>query len=331
VELVVSLLTEELVRRGHEVTLFASGDSQTTARLVSVCPAFLRGSGRDVPMLTLMNVAVCLEEAAGFDIIHNHTGVEGLALSGLVQTPMLSTIHGIGPGDWHQVFMFYRGWHNAISRSALVQLPQRPRCVGVVYNAIDAATYPFNDGQRQDFLLFLSRMSEEKGPHLAIEAAKLRGERIVLAGNVHPADMAYFRSQVEPLVDGDQVSYVGEADYHRKRELMASARCLLAPITWAEPFGLFMVEAMACGTPVVAFPRGAAPELIVDGVTGFLVETVAEMAEAVDRTGLIDARACRAHVEENYCVTRMVDGYLSAYNTVLAEAVPPVESLLWAA
>lgn len=317
-ELVVSLLTEELVRRGHDATLFASGDSMTSARLVSVCDRSVRGSGRDGSILALLNVMACLHQADRFDIIHNHTCLEGLATAGLVRTPVLTTLHGGLSGDWLLLFQHYRGWWNTISNSARALLPPKERYVGTIYNAIDVASYPFNGGRRGDWLLFLSRMSPEKGPHLAIQVAHRLEMRLVLAGNVHSVDEEYFRTEVLPHVDGDMIQYVGEADYQRKRELFAEARCLLAPITWPEPFGLFMVEAMACGTPVVAFSRGAAPEVVHHGVTGYVVETLDQMADAVQRVHTIDPRHCREHVERHFDVPRMVDDYLAAYERILA-------------
>jgi glycosyltransferase involved in cell wall biosynthesis len=316
-ELVVSLLTEGLVQRGHEVTLFASGDSLTSSRLESVCPHFLRGSERHRGILNLLNVVGCLEQADKFDIIHNHTCLEGLATAGLVKTPVLTTLHGGMSGDWLLLFQHYKGWHNTISRSAKSLLPPKERFVGVIYNSIDCASYPFNGGRRDDYLLFLSRLSPEKGPHLAIEVARKAGARLIIAGNVDAVDREYFRSQVLPHVDGDRVRYAGEADYSLKRELLSGARCLLAPITWPEPFGLFLVEAMACGTPVVTFNRGSAPEVVKHGETGFIVDTLAGMVEAVQRVDRISPRHCRQHVEQRFDVPRMVEDYLRAYEQVL--------------
>jgi glycosyltransferase involved in cell wall biosynthesis len=319
-ELVLGLLTEELVRRGHEVTLFASGDSITSARLVSVCPHFLRGSNRHKGIFNLLNVVACLEQADKFDIIHNHTCLEGMSLAGLVKTPFLTTLHGNLEGDWLALFAAYKGWYNTISKSAKSLLPDKERFVGVIYNAIDCKSYPFNGSDREGYLLFLSRISHEKGPHLAIAVAKRLGRRLVLAGNVDKVDEEYLRTQVLPEVDGDLIQYVGEADYHRKRELLTQAHCLLAPITWPEPFGLFMVEAMACGTPVVVLNRGSAPEVVRHGETGFVVNNLAEMAEAVEEVYRIDRKRCREHVERNFDVPRMVDEYLAAYERILSEA-----------
>ncbi|HEY83121.1 MAG TPA: glycosyltransferase family 4 protein [Dehalococcoidia bacterium] len=318
-ELIVSLLTEELVRRGHEVTLFASGDSVTSARLVSVCPHYLNSSGRNASILDMLNMVTCLEQADRFDIIHAHTCFEGMALAGLVKTPMLTTIHINLDGDWFELFRHYKGWYNTISRSAKSLLPDKERFVGVIYNAIDVKSYPFNGAPRKPHLLFLSRISYQKGPHLAIQVARRLGRRLIIAGNVHPHDEEYFRTMVMPEVDGDLIQYVGEADYHRKRELLSQAYCLVAPITWEEPFGLFFIEAMACGTPVVVFNRGSAPEVVKHGETGYVVDTLEEMAAAVDEVYRIDRRRCREYVEENFDAPRMADDYLRAYERILSE------------
>jgi glycosyltransferase involved in cell wall biosynthesis len=316
-ELVVSLLTEEFVRRGHEVTLFASGDSVTGARLVPGCDRFLRGSDRDKGLLTMLSVISCLERADEFDIIHNHTTLEGLATAGLVATPMLSTLHGGLAGDWLLLFDRYRGWYNTISRSAKSLLPAKERFAGVIYNAIDVESHPMNAGPRDDYLLYLSRISREKGTHLAIEVALRARQRLVIAGNVDDVDRSYFGTEVLPRVDSDLITYVGEADALQKRELLMNARCLLAPITWHEPFGLFMAEAMACGTPVVVFRKGSAPEVVEDGMTGYVVDTLDEMVAALDRIDRILPETCRRRVEEHFGVKRMADDYLEAYRRIL--------------
>jgi len=265
----------------------------------------------------MLSVVSCLEQAQSFDIIHNHTCFEGLSTAGLVRTPILTTLHGSLSGDWLLLFRCYKGWYNVISHAMKELLPPKEQFAGVIYNAIDVPSYPFNGGARDDFLLFLSRMSPEKGPHHAIAVAKRLGARLVLAGNVHSVDEEYFRAEVLPHVDGDQIRYLGEVNYFQKRELLSRARCLLAPITWPEPFGLFMAEAMACGTPVIAFNRGAAPEVVRHGVTGFITNTVEEMADAVTKVERIMPSQCRKHVEQHFNVPRMADDYLAAYHRIL--------------
>jgi glycosyltransferase involved in cell wall biosynthesis len=320
-ELVVSLLTEEYARRGHEVTLFASGDSVTKANLVSVCSQFLRGSDRNKDILSLMNAVACYKRAPEFDIIHNHTQLEGMALAGMVKTPVLTTLHGNLKGDWRLLFSRYQGWYNTISKSAKSILPEKKRFAGIIYNAIDVKAYPFNDSRSESYLLFLSRMSHEKGPHLAIDIAKKLGIRLILAGNVSSEDERYFREEVYPRVDGDLIKYVGEVGFNKKVELMMGAYCLLAPITWPEPFGLFMIEAMACGTPVIALNHGSVPEVVKDGESGFVVNSLVEMVEAVPRARNINSKSCREWVEQHFDAPRMANEYLKAYDLVISKSL----------
>jgi glycosyltransferase involved in cell wall biosynthesis len=320
-ELIVSLLTEEFVKRGHEVTLFASGDSVTNARLVSVCSNYLRGTNREKDVLNMLNAVACIEKADEFDIIHNNTQLEGMSISGLTRTPMLTTLHGNLKGDWRLLFYRYSGWYNTISNSAKTLLPDKERYAGVIYNAIDVEKYPFNGSGRGSYLLFLSRVSHEKGPHLAIDVAKKIGMKLIIAGNVDGNDEKYFRSEILPWIDGDQIKYFGEADFEQKIELMSGAHCLLAPITWPEPFGLFMIESMACGTPVIVLNKGSAPEVVEHGETGFVVNTLSEMIDAVYKVPQIDKAACRRLVERRFNVPRMADDYLRAYNKVLSESI----------
>jgi len=274
-------------------------------------------------------VAACLERAPEFDIIHNHTFMEGLSMAGLVKTPMLTTLHGILPDDWRQLFLEYRGWYNTISLSAKKLLPEKDRFAGVIYNAIDVDSYPFNASAPDDYLLFLSRICHEKGPHLAIEVAKRLNRKLIMAGNIDTKDERFFEEEVLPEIDNDLIRFVGEADYEMKRELMAGAYCLLAPITWDEPFGIFLIEAMACGTPVVVFNRGSAPEIVLDGITGYVVESVEEMMAAVKKIGAIDRNRCRKHVKFNFDVRRLGQSYLDVYRMILGEAasrgVKPLE------
>lgn len=318
-ELIVSLLTEGLVERGHDVTLFASGDSRTAAKLECVCPCFLRGSGHNASVLNLLNVACCLEKSADFDIIHNHTLLEGMSLAGLINTPMLTTLHGAPDGDLRKVFQHYKGWYNTISHSGKTLLSEKERFAGVVYNAIDTSAYPFNGDDRDDYLLFLSRISPEKGPHLAIEVARRLGRRLIIAGNVDRPDEEFFRTQILPQVDGDLIRYVGEADFEAKCRLMCRADCLLAPITWNEPFGLFLIEAMTCGTPVVGLRKGSIPEVVCHNETGFVVDDLDGMVDLVPRVSRLNRARCRRHVEENFSVSRMVDSYLAIYERILSE------------
>ncbi|MBI1886517.1 MAG: glycosyltransferase family 4 protein [Chloroflexi bacterium] len=322
-EAVVHCLVEELVRQGHDVTLVASGDSRTSARLVSFYPRSLRTASdlADRKPYALLHAAKALEDARSYDIIHNHVGEEVMALAHLVpEVPMLSTMHCLITPNSRIIWDHYRGYYNTISWAQRRLMPEvcGGTFAGAVYNSVDVATYPF-DPDKEDYLLFLARLSPEKGPHLAVEVARRTGRRLVIAGKVDPADFLYFTTVIAPLVDGQQVTFVGEADARMKRELYRKASCLLAPICWEEPFGLVPVEAMACGTPVVAFKRGAVPELVLHGKTGLVVDTLDEMVDAVRRVGEIDPRRCREHVAANFDAPVMADAYLGIYESILAQ------------
>jgi len=321
-EAVVSVLTDALVMAGHEVVLCASGDSLTLADLRSVCPRSLRTVAEieNGTPYDWVHAAEAIAGADGFDIIHNHAGEPVMALAGLTDVPMLSTMHCLITPDTRFVWERYRGYYNTISHAQRGTVPplQRPRYAGVVYNAIDVASFPFSE-RKDGYLLFLNRIAADKGTHRAIEVARRVGCKLLIAGKVDRADREYFENVVEPLVDGRDVVFLGEADRRMKRELYAGAACLLNPICWEEPFGLVMVEAMACGTPVIAFARGAAPELIVEGETGFLVQDVDGMVAALAKIETIDANRCRQHVETHFDVPVMMERYLRLYRTIITE------------
>jgi len=328
-EAVVSVLSEELVRQGHEVTLCASGDSQTSAQLASVYYRSLRTADElgDRSPYDWVHVALSLKEAQDFDIIHNHAGELAMAMSHLVDVPMLTTMHCLITPDTKFVWDRYPGWYNTISHSQRRSMPpiRNTRFSGVVYNAIDVATFPYSE-RKDDFLLFLSRVAPEKGAHLAIEVARRLGRTLIIAAKVDRVDQRYFETAVGPQIDGKLIQFVGEANAQMKRDLLARARCVLLPLCWEEPFGLVMAESMACGTPVVAFRRGSAPEIIVDGETGFLVDDVEAMARAVLDADRIDPKRCRQHVEEQFNPQRMAADYLSLYEAILAEPAEAIPS-----
>ena len=335
-EAVVSVLTEELVRRGHEVTLYASGDSRTRAELLSVFPHSLR-TARDLQdpwPYAWLHSALALKEASEFDIIHNHAGDLTMAMAHLVpDIPMLTTMHCLITPDTKFIWDRYPGYYNTISMSQRRNMPPLAggHFVGVVYNAIDVRSFPY-DERKEDYLLFLSRISVDKMPHLAVEAARRTGHRLVIAGKVDRVDEHYFNTVLAPLIDGKQVQFMGEADARLKRELYRKAYCLVLPLTWEEPFGLVMIEAMACGTPVVAFGRGSVPEVVVDGETGYIVNDVDEMVDAVRRVERISPRRCRQHVEDNFDAPLMANRYLQAYQRIIvrerahAQLLPTADS-----
>jgi len=320
-EAVVSVLTEELVRRGHEVILAASGDSVTRAELMAVYPRSLRTAEElaDRSPYDWAHVGNALRRAREADIVHNHAGELVMAMAGAIETPMLTTMHCLATPDTTFVWNRYAGAYNTISRAQIRALPELhgpARFVGHVYNAIDVDSFPFEARPGED-LLFLSRIAPEKGPHLAIEAARKAGRRLIMAGKVDRYDQRFYEEVLRDMIDGDQIVFLGEADAAQKRELYRKAYCLLMPLTWEEPFGLVMPEAMACGTPVIALRRGSAPELIVHGETGFVVDTVDEMVRAINGVGSIKRDACRAHVARHFAPEIMADRYLRVYEDVI--------------
>jgi len=320
-EAVVSLLTEELVARGHDVTLAASGDSRTSAdHLVTYQRSLRRADDlQDRNPYDWMHVSTALQHAGDFDIVHNHAGELPMAMSHLTRTPFLTTMHCLFTDDTRFVWERYCGAYNTISRSQRCLMPELDgpaRFAGHVYNGIDVESFPFQ-AEKGDDLLFLSRVAPEKGPQHAIEVAKRLGARLILAGKVDDYDRRFFEEVVRDLIDGDQIVFFGEADAEQKRELYRTAKCLLMPLAWDEPFGLVMPEAMVCGTPVVAFRRGSAPELIDHGTTGYVVDTVDEMVDAVRNIGSIDPYACRAHVAARFSPAIMTESYLRLYEHIV--------------
>jgi glycosyltransferase involved in cell wall biosynthesis len=320
-ELVVHLITEELVRRGHEVTLFASGDSLTSARLRSVIPLPFRYGDvvdglRHAEYLQLANAQACFLAAAEgeFDVVHNHAGIEGLVLGATSQTPVLTTNHNPFVPLTKPIWDAYPWAHHAISAASAATFPSRG-ALPPIHHGIDVASFPFG-ARPEGYLLFLGRFSPDKGAGRAIQAARVAGSRLVLAGKVDAADSDYFTKEVEPAIDGDRIRYVGEADADDKRRLLAGADALLFPIDWDEPFGLVMIEALASGTPVIGFRRASVPEIVEDGLTGFVVDDGESMATAIGRLAEIDRHACRREAERRFTVERMVDDYIGHYESI---------------
>lgn len=321
-ELVVSLLTDELVRRGHDVTLFASGDSISLAKLDSVHPRALRldSSVKEYGIYEMLQLSQVYERASEFDIIHSHMGCSALPYGNLVKTPTVHTLHGIFTPDNEKMFTHAR-------RQPFVSISDAQReprlglnCVATVYNGIDTSSYTFYDKPSDPpYMAFLGRLSPEKGTHLAIEIAKRSGWHLKIAGKVDVVDVEYYETEIKPHIDGEQIEYLGEANHTQKNHLMGNAVVTLFPITWREPFGLVMAESMASGTPVIAMELGSTAEVIDHGRTGFLCRTVDECVAALDKVAEIDRRACREHVVKNFSVQRMADGYEAVYQKLLEE------------
>jgi glycosyltransferase involved in cell wall biosynthesis len=327
-EMVVSLLTEELVRRGHQGTLFASGDSQTLARLEPGCDRALRPLGVLPPAYAgyaQRQLAKAFGQAHEFDIIHSHMDAAALAPTHRSQTPVVHTLHGPFSAASEQTFGQYRR-QNLVSVSISQQRHELGlNYVATVYNAIAIDQFNFYpQPQNPPYLAFLGRMSEEKGPHLAIAIAKRTGWPLKMAGKVDFENQEFFDREVAPHIDGKQITYLGEVSQALKKALMGYATATLFPITWPEPFGLVMAESMASGTPVIAMALGSAPEVVVHGKTGFLCRSVEDCVGAVGQLHQISRQACRDHVALNFGVERMVDGYEAVYREVIGQHNRPI-------
>jgi glycosyltransferase involved in cell wall biosynthesis len=322
-ERVVSLMTEELVRRGHDVTLFASGDSETAANLVPVVPRGLRldPEVRDFAALTLVGLGEAYSRAEEFELIHNHNDYLAFALARLAPTPTVTTTHG--RLDLREVRRFYELFPEqrlvAISHDQRAWLPQA-NWVGTVHNAVPIDHFHLRETPG-DYLVFLGRISPEKRPDRAIEIARDVGMRLIIAAKVDPIDQEYYDAAIAPVIkaNSDLIEFVGEVDDAGKDRLLGGAYACLFPIDWPEPFGLTMVEAMATGTPVIASRNGSTPEVVADGVTGFVCDTLKEMIEAVPKVAALDRAACRRHAERLFAPAVMADGYEAVYRRVLAE------------
>ncbi|HET7030638.1 MAG TPA: glycosyltransferase family 4 protein [Candidatus Limnocylindrales bacterium] len=323
-ELIVHEVTEALVARGHDVTLFASGDSLTAAALRSVTPIPRRYGERSddglvhAEYVQLANAQAAFLAAADgeFDLVHNHAGIEGMVLAAMTRTPVISTMHNPFVEATRPVWDAYPWFHHAVSRASAATFPERG-ALPPIHHGIDVASYRFADHPPDGPLLFLGRFSPAKGADRAIDAALAAGRRLILAGKIDAADKAHVAARIRPRIDGERVVYVGEADGEMKRNLLAEASALLFPIDWDEPFGLVMVEALSAGTPVIGFRRASVPEVIDDGRTGFVVDDVEGMVEAIGRLGSIDRRVCRAEAERRFSVERMVDDVEAMYRSVI--------------
>jgi glycosyltransferase involved in cell wall biosynthesis len=315
IEWVVWLLADGLVDAGHDVTLHASGDSRTEAKLEAVYPTSQSEHiGNTLP--EIRHALHCFERADEFDVINDHSGLAACALGGVVDTPFVHTVHGPLDGEGGEIYEQIGRVSPEVGLISISLNQRRPKphlnWVANCPNALDLSRYPFSP-ERGDYLLFLGRMSPDKGADRAVAIAHELGLPLKLAGKKRePLEQEYFESRVEPQLSAE-IEYLGEVDHGHKVELLQHARATLFPIDWEEPFGLVMIESMACGTPVIATRRGAVPEVIEDGVSGIVVDDYREMPAALPRADELDPKRLRQYVEERFSPPTMVAAYVAAY------------------
>ncbi|MFL6232451.1 MAG: glycosyltransferase family 4 protein [Thermoanaerobaculia bacterium] len=314
-ERIVSYLTEELVRQGHEVTLFASGDSVTRARLVAACPRSLRLDPGCVDSLAhhLVLIEEVFRRAESFDVLHFHVDYLHFPVTRRLPVPHLTTLHGrLDIPDLVPLHREYQGMPvTSISDAQRAPLPWL-NWRGTIHHGLPADLHRGIE-EPQAYLAFLGRVSPEKGLDRAIEIARRAGLPLRVAAKVDKADLAYYEEVIEPLLAQPHVDFLGEIGEAEKQRFLGNARAVLFPIDWPEPFGLVMIEAMACGTPVIAFRRGSVPEVLDEGETGFVVSTIEEAVEAVGRLDEISRRGCREAFERRFTARRMAQDYVRIY------------------
>ena len=317
-ERVVAFLTDELVRRGHEVTLFASGDSQTTARLMAAWPRALRLDHACDPLAPhILMLEQVLRRAGEFDVVHFHIAQFHLPLARRLSVPHVTTLHG--RLDIPQLPPLDKEFGDipvvSISDAQRTPLPEAG-WVATVHHGLPLDRLTF-DPRPGEYLAFIGRIAREKRVDRAIQIATACGLPLRIAAKVDPADREYFEQEIRHLLDAPQVEFIGEIGEHQKADFLGRASALLFPIDWPEPFGLVMIEALACGVPVVAFRCGSVPEVIEHGVTGFVVDTLEEAVDATRNVHRLDRHQCRAAFERRFTLTRMADDYVKVYERLV--------------
>ena len=327
-ELIVSYLTEELIKKGHDVTLFASGTSKTQAKLVSAFPKALywKGISWADSYYSLFHALTAFERAEDFDIIHNHYGYFGLCFSHLVKTPMVTTYHGdfaLAEKNFGKYKILKKLRHLpfvSISNSQRKFSSLKLNFVTTIYNGIDVEKFQFN-AKPGKYLTWLGRITPKKGLLGAIKVAKKLNLPLKIAAKIDKncsSDVEFYEKEIKPLIDGKKIIFLGEIEgYREKSNFLKNSLALLNPITWNEPFGLVMIEAMACGTPVIVFNQGSAKEVVEDGKTGFVVKNINEMVRAVKKIDRISRKACRQRVEKHFTYQEMVSSYEKIYYKIL--------------
>lgn len=320
-ERIIYYLAEELVKRGHQVTLFASDNSKTRAKLISVTKKGLIEQG--IPwhdwLWNNFNHSRAFEMAKNFDVLHCHWNILGAFFQRFVKTPVLHTFHNTPISTDHRwkIFDYYKKDLNVVflSKNQQKRSPIKFKKEWVVYNGIDISKFFFKE-KSDNFLLWVGRICPDKAPDIAIKVAKKLGMNLILAGQLQPMYQDYFKKEIKPYLS-QKIKYVGELTQKKLNLLYGKAKALLYPALWQEPFGLIIVEAMACGTPVIAFKKGSLPEIIKDKKTGFIVKDVNEMTKAVKLVDKIKRKDCRLRAEKYFTLQKMVNNYEKVYNEII--------------
>lgn len=315
-ESVASNLTEALVDRGHEVTLYATGDSITKAKLKAVAPRGYEEDSNLIPKVwESLHISSLFEEADQYDLIHNHFDFLPLTYSGMANTPLLTTIHGFSSAG---ILPVYRKYNDSVSYVSISDSDRAQELdyTATVYHGIKMEEFQF-EPHPSDYLLFFGRIHPDKGVHEAIKIAKHCEKHLIIAGIIQ--DQSYYEKHVEPMLQKNKIEYIGSVGPEKRNRLLGNASVLLHPIHFEEPFGLSVVESMACGTPVIAFNRGSMPELIKDGYNGYLVNNVDEAVDAINDLSNIRRIDCRTHVEQNFTIDRMANEYEKVYRKILTQ------------
>ena len=312
-EQMASVLTEGLIREGIEATLFATGDSVTEAKLESVCEKPLGEYPADAKVAECLHISNLMEKASRFDVIHNHFDFLPLTYSRIIHTPIITTIHGFSSEQIIPVFKKYNRLSNYVSISNSDRHADL-NYLDTVYNGLDEQQFNFGKG-KGDYLLYFGRIHPHKGAYEAIQIAIQSNKKLVLCGLIQ--DQNYFEEMVAPYLNDSSVVYMGNVCPHQRNQLLGDALALLHPISFEEPFGLSVAEAMMCGTPVIAFEKGAMKELIVNGKTGFLVNTVEEAVEAVNRISGVCRCECRKHALDKFSSKTMTSNYINLYRQII--------------
>jgi len=313
-EQVASNITEGLVKRCFDVTLFATNDSITRGKLKSICKAgYEEDKSLDPKVEECMHISLLMEQAHEFDIIHNNFDFLPLTYSRLIKTPMVTTIHGFSSPKIIPVYRRYNDINHYVSISYADRSDQL-KYIANVYNGIDPANFTFRK-EHGDYLLYFGRIHHDKGTREAIEIALKAKKKLIIAGYIQ--DEEYYHEKVEPLIDGEQIIYTGNAGPEERDRLLGEAYVLLHPINFNEPFGLSVAESMFCGTPVIAFEKGSMPELIKKGKTGFLVNSIDQAVDAITQVKAINRAYCRQWAESNFSTDKMTEDYIEVYKKII--------------